>query len=190
MKDVLLVCGFGRCGSSLMMQMLQAGGIPVAGEYPAFEHDGARVGAIDMGWLEQQAGRAVKVLDPHKSPSIDFLPHLAIWIDRNEEEQAKSHAKFLAALTGIVMDRGQRRAFAASFRQERRHAMRCASGNPDRLYRTTFEMLVETPAAVLTVLTPWLANFGFALDAERAKSVVRPRGRKCLPHLLELELLA
>jgi len=189
-SDVILVCGFGRCGSSLMMQMLDAGGIQTTGRHPSFEDDHARLGQVDLEWLGQQHGRAVKVLDPHKCPRMDHIQHIAIWLDRDPTEQTKSHAKFIRALMGIEMTRPQRRAFEGSFRRERMHAMSCASGDLDRLFRTSFELLVSNPAAVLTVLVPWLASFGFTLNADRAKSVVRPRTSKCLPHLLETELLA
>ena len=33
----LLVAGLGRCGTSLMMQMLAAAGLPCVGEFPAYE---------------------------------------------------------------------------------------------------------------------------------------------------------
>lgn len=36
-NHTIIVTGFG--GSSLVMQMLEAGGVPVTGEYPAFEHE-------------------------------------------------------------------------------------------------------------------------------------------------------
>ena len=36
---ILLICGHGRCGSSLVMQMLAAGGVKCAGKYPDFEPD-------------------------------------------------------------------------------------------------------------------------------------------------------
>lgn len=189
-SGVLLVCGFGRCGSSLMMQMLRAGGVPTIGEFPDFEDARTCLGQMNLEWLGQQHGQAVKVLDPHKCPRMDGLRRIAIWIDRDPAEQAKSHAKFMAATMGIAMSRANRRAFESSFRRERLHAMRCASRDQDRLFRTTFEMLVESPSAVLTTITPWLSSFGFALDSDRAKSVVRPRGRKCLPTLPETELLS
>jgi len=186
---VLTVCGFGRCGSSLVMQMLAAGGIATTGDYPAFEDDRMNFTAFDLRWLAEQRGRAVKILDPHKVPEFKSVPHIAIWIDRDPREQAKSHAKFVAAVMGIDVSREHRKAIANSFRQERREAMLCASADPARLYRTTFEQIVEAPAAVLTVLIPWLAAFGFHLDFDAARAVVRRRSRKCLPYMLEAMLI-
>lgn len=37
MDTLILVCGFGRCGSSLVMQMLDVGGLPVVGSFPDYE---------------------------------------------------------------------------------------------------------------------------------------------------------
>ena len=36
-RPTVFVCGHGRCGSSMVMQMLDAGGFPCFGEYPAYE---------------------------------------------------------------------------------------------------------------------------------------------------------
>ena len=38
------VAGFGRCGTSLTMAMLQAGGLPVSGSETVFENAGANAG--------------------------------------------------------------------------------------------------------------------------------------------------
>lgn len=61
----LIVTGLGRCGTTMTMAMLDAGGFAVAGPRPSYE-DAARfgIGRIDHAWLDRQAGRAVTVVDP------------------------------------------------------------------------------------------------------------------------------
>lgn len=187
---VLAVCGFGRCGSSLLMQMLSAGGIETTGPYPSFEDYRSNFVSFDLPWFAEQRGRAVKILDPHKAPSIDGVSHVAIWIDRDPGEQAKSFSKFLRATMAIDMTRVTRRRFEKSFRRERQDAMRKASTDPARLFRLTFEQLVEQPQFVLSVLAPWLEGFGFRIAQDAALTAVVPRGRKCLPYFLEASLIA
>jgi hypothetical protein len=36
---VIVVAGLGRCGTSLVMQMLAAAGLPCVGSFPDFEDD-------------------------------------------------------------------------------------------------------------------------------------------------------
>lgn len=184
---VLVVCGFGRCGSSLMMQMLNAGGISTSGRYPAFEDECANLAAFDIARLAEMRGRAVKVLDPHEAPSMDHIPHAAIWIDRNPKQQAKSFAKFSATVLGFHVDRGMRVACENSYRRERPGAMRAASADPSNLFRTTFEILIKSPGAAMTVLAEWLQPFGFRLDADRAATAALHRGTECLSYMLEFE---
>jgi hypothetical protein len=60
-QPIILVAGLGRCGSSLVMRLLDAAGVPTVGTFPAFEEQTLPRDAL--GWVEAYAGRAVKVLD-------------------------------------------------------------------------------------------------------------------------------
>ena len=69
---VTIVSGLPRSGTSLMMQMLQAGGMPLLtdGERAPdehnprgyLEHERVKHSHTDLSWLEQAGGRAVKVV--------------------------------------------------------------------------------------------------------------------------------
>ena len=60
-----IVTGFGRCGSTMLMRMLDAGGMPVVADSRAsFESELFRV-PKPTDW-QQYRGRAIKVLDPHR----------------------------------------------------------------------------------------------------------------------------
>ncbi len=98
---VILICGFGRCGSSLIMQMLKAAGIDVDGTPPYYETEKA----YDGQWVSEQRGRAVKILEPHRHdrnfPDGDYR---CIWLDRDHKQQALSHVKFHTEKKGLIIE--------------------------------------------------------------------------------------
>jgi hypothetical protein len=49
----------------------------------------------DPAWIAGCGGKAVKLVNPHLVPSIPFGPHRAIWLDRDEQERARSLAVYL-----------------------------------------------------------------------------------------------
>ena len=77
--SVTIVSGLPRSGTSLMMQMLQAGGMPPLTDGRRvpdednprgyFEHEGVKHSRSDVSWLEQAGGKVVKVVHL-------LLPHL------------------------------------------------------------------------------------------------------------------
>lgn len=118
------VCGFGRCGSSMVMEMLYRGGIPlVAGTQPISRElpDLERVADLTP---EDLAGRAVKLLDYHtRAPLPQAQQWRFVWIDRNAMEQARSTAKFLKGIAGIRLPAGSTRDLARSYRRDRDPAL-------------------------------------------------------------------
>jgi hypothetical protein len=142
---VTLVCGFGRCGSSLVMQMLRAGGMAVTGNWPAFEAEQANGAAFNAAWVSQQHGSAVKVLDIHR-PEI-ALPagqYRSIWLDRDPYQQALSHAKFVRIMFGLPMDRAHRRRFERSLIEDRPAAI-AALRNLGPVLCIRFETILARP---------------------------------------------
>ena len=69
---VTVVSGLPRSGTSLMMQMLQAGGLSLLTDERRaadkhnprgyFEYEAVKNSRVDVSWLEQARGRAVKVI--------------------------------------------------------------------------------------------------------------------------------
>ena len=101
MKHLIIVTGLGRCGSSLAMQMLRAGGVPCLGEWPAFEEPQAEGMKIEP----HHAGHAVKVIDPlrRELSSLEIsraLPIRWVCLRRRPLDQARSMAKLLAVTMG------------------------------------------------------------------------------------------
>lgn len=184
---LVLVAGLGRCGSSLLMQMLDAGGYPIVpghGGAPGYEHP-ANVG---RGQLPPGASGALKWLDPQRlAPPPKAEVRGSILLLRDNREQSRSHIKFLSAL-GFDTRGATVRQHAASLRQDEPRARRelVARGS---LYVVQFEELIARPRTALAALRSWI---GSDLDIEGAASVVRERetGSGCLPYLLEERLLA
>jgi hypothetical protein len=142
-ERVLAICGFPRSGSSLVMQMLAAGGFPCVGEFPAFEEYRPR-----PGWpgYRRCAGKAVKLLDSMLpfGPTPPEIPQSFILMVRDPREQAKSFAKLLKATVGEEMTRGQIRDIADSFRADEPRLMGLLRGlGPLLLLR--FEHLLLRP---------------------------------------------
>lgn len=101
-KPILFVAGFGRCGTTMMMTMLDRGGFPVVGPRPAYEvGEMSPMAKPDPQWLRACAGKAVKWIDPIKARiSRNDLPTapVIIHMDRDKRNMAASQVKFLSML--------------------------------------------------------------------------------------------
>lgn len=100
MADIhVFVAGFGRCGTTAMMQLLWAGGAPVAGPPPSFEDSRLGPGTTDLEWVRAQRGKAMKWIDPSRSLLPGDIKAKTIWMDRAVKDQARSQLKMLTTLT-------------------------------------------------------------------------------------------
>lgn len=136
---ITLVCGFGRCGSSLIMQMLAAGGMPMTGQPTMYEDARASHTRLDPEWIRAQEGKAVKFLTPH----VDTLlpaDYRIIWLDRDIKAQAKSHARFMRTMGGVA----NRKATEHNIKANRKKAIRyCQSLGEVQFFR--FEDILQDP---------------------------------------------
>lgn len=95
-QSIIVVSGMPRSGTSLMMQMLAAGGVPIFTDKkrPAdpnnyhgyFEHEAVKTIEKNTRWLENVKGRAIKII----SPLLRYLPekydYKIIFMERNIDE--------------------------------------------------------------------------------------------------------
>lgn len=104
MEKIIVVSGLTRCGSSLMMQMLHAGGCPVSCEHGneaiSGEHSD-QLSALREIAIGLADGKAIKCLDIHRFPLPPNKQYVIIWMKRDFKEQAKSIAKFMQMLLGV-----------------------------------------------------------------------------------------
>lgn len=192
-KPVLLICGLGRCGLSLTMQMLDAGGVPCFGEFPAYETDHLGIGApLTEKFMNERRGQAVKLLDPHRSMISRSVPFVFIWLDRDAKEQTKSQLKLVQHALGgrhTFSDVNQK-AWAESLTRDRNEALLYSLGkNTPRLF-VAFELLLSHSQSEARRISGWLAEHGIQMDPLKAAKAVIPRGPKCLPNLdIEIGLI-
>ena len=173
----VLVAGITRSGLSLTMQMLQAGGYPTVGDYPAFE-------CFPMGLIPWGAigDRAVKVVDVQRQ----FPPqgqYSVILLRRDLIEQAKSFNKFSQAFGLPAMSTLKIR---ASFSRDYGLISRWLQ-HQHRYMELRFETLIQEPDKAAASLQEFL---GQPMDLGKMKAAVRKRDAYCYPGLLELELIA
>lgn len=178
---LLLVAGLGRCGTTMVMQMLNAGGLRCAGTWPAFEDIPFSPSRVDQGWVAEQDGRAVKWIDPTATPPF-AARGAAIYLTRDTRQQAASIAKLL----GINLDRAGRRALRSSLDRDNPRALLrvAAMVGPENVMRLTFEQILDDPAATARRLS----NFSFARrfpmpDVDLAAAAVVRRSPRCAPDL-------
>lgn len=184
----VIVSGLGRCGSSLTMQMLAAGGLKALGAAPGYEVSQSMLGVLTPSWLTAQQDCAVKILDPHRlADDVLNLPGQSIiWLTRNLDEQAASQAKFLRLLAGVPVNRKGARGLRSLLREDTDRCHRLLNRLKAPVLRLTFEHLVTHPAGAAETIAAFLPDHG--LDPHRMARAVVPRDTRCLPGLLELEL--
>lgn len=107
-EEIIIVSGLPRSGTSLIMQMLQAGGVPLltdnvrkpdrANPRGYFEHDAVKELQNNPELMERASGKAIKVI----SHLLQHLPsdysYKVIFINRNIDEVLDSQEKMLAHL--------------------------------------------------------------------------------------------
>lgn len=176
----VVVTGLARSGLTATCQMLAAGGMRVAGAYPAFEP--FEVGCIPWGRVN---GQVVKLVDGHR-----HLPprgrYAVIRLQRDLSQQAKSFAKFTAAMFGVAasLSSGGAERVVASFRRDYEMIDQWAS-EQQQVMRLEFERIIEQPKVVASELAAFL---GVSLDVDAAAGVIIPRSPECHPELLELRM--
>ena len=152
---VFVVAGFKRCGSSLVMQMLAAGGMDVTGSPPT--HETAQAGStFDAHWIERQKGRVVKILAPNVHPLPKKCPMRSIWLDRDPREQAKSALKMHSTFGGRspLSGRDVLRKGEAKLRRNRQRAIGAIRSRGPVL-EMKFEDILASPTDAATSLAEW-----------------------------------
>lgn len=187
-KETIVVCGLARCGTSLMMKMLHAGGVEPLCDPEclgfSYEYDLTTRLPHNVAWLSLAEGRALKLLDPHRWQLPKDRPYLFILLSRNTEEQAKSHIKFLKAL-GVPVSRKDVPLVEQSLRRDLPVARTLLSSYPQSsVLELRFENILRKPLTAAGKVSEFIKRDDF--DVAAATRVVMKRSPECLPYLLEL----
>ena len=105
-KEIVVVSGLPRSGTSMMMKMLEAGGIPpltdeireADADNPRGYYEFERVKKLDKGdtaWLPQAEGKAVKVISALLKHLPDTYAYKVIFMQRHMPEILASQRKML-----------------------------------------------------------------------------------------------
>jgi len=186
MSDIItVVTGFGRSGTSLLMQMLAAGGMPMLDRYPSFENDNAVRLPRYHKWLDAYKGKAVKILDPQNFMPPKGYEYRFIWTRRNYTEQAKSMRKFLNTVAGVPVPASSVDDFALSYQRGEAWALGAISALGSVLC-VTFEALLQPSDDLLLDIQ---SHVQIDLNLTAMKRVPVKRSPRCLKGLLELSLM-
>lgn len=203
MSSVVIVSGLGRCGSSLVMQMLAAAGLRCAGSFPSFE-DMAVAPSLDYlcppvkdrmkvdvdlatpgpsrEWFDDY--QAVKILGAHRVNLSRCYPLEAcvIWIDRTSIEQAKSQLKVNRRQNPRFLvehpDKKVLDTFRAVLASERKMAVEALIPAPRIEMR--FEDIIRFPVSSAERIRDFVKAHGHHnLDAKAMASAVVARPVEC-----------
>jgi hypothetical protein len=187
MKDVItVVSGFGRCGSTLMMRLIHAAGIPVVADSMegGLEYGPALKLPKESEWLKGCIGKVVKILDPQRYTPPPGLPYRFIWLNRDPTQQAKSQIKMLQTIFGAACVRNEPAVLARSMVRDRPTAIAAMQKLSKEVAVFRFEDLIESPVMQCMRLAGWL---GKSVDVAALASIIRNRETDCLPYMAELD---
>lgn len=152
-SEIIIVSGLPRSGTSLMMQMLQSGGVEVVtdnvrtadADNPRgyYELEKVKRMKTDASWLPETRGKAFKMV----SQLLYDLPaseqYRVIFMDRDLEEMLLSQEKMLQRLGGIAAPREpMKRAYALHL--ARLHEWLRRQGHM-KVLRVSYNDLMERP---------------------------------------------
>lgn len=192
---ITVVTGLPRSGTTMMMRMLEAGGIypyydtsrPLLFEKAGVEYvnfnrilrETGEVRDLNTGWLDKCHGKAVKILHPanHEIPNKDYR---FIWMDRKLKHMAQSQRKY-GERSGLQrpsvedLTREIRRARKAGKEKLREYPMIVVK----------FEEVLKNAKWQSVRVSAFLQK---DMDLDAMAAVVVKRPKHCLPYMMEERL--
>jgi hypothetical protein len=178
---ITIVSGLPRSGTSMMMKMLEAGGMPVLTDHIRaadadnpkgyYEFEGVKQIARDQSWLPQARGKAVKIISEllkHLPPDYEYK---VIFMQRQIEEILASQRQMLIRRGGTPSRAGDEK-LAALFR---RHLVWLDSrlqkqANTELVY-VDYGAVIANPAGQAKRINQFLRH---RLDVEAMAGMVDP----------------
>jgi hypothetical protein len=180
---ITIVSGLPRSGTSMMMKMLAAGGLPpLTDEIRSADRDNPegyyefeRVKQLDKGdtaWLPEARGRAVKVISAllrHLPPGYEYR---ILFMRRSTEEILASQTKMLIR-RGEPVDRVSDEELAALYEKHLQQVYAWLESQPHvAVLDVSYNQLVEQPEVALVAVNRFL---GGSLDVKKMCRVVDAR---------------
>ena len=176
-KVIVVVSGLPRSGTSMMMRMLEAGGMPLLtdatraadGNNPRgyYEFEAVKGMKTDSTWIGQAQGKAVKIV----APLVRWLPaghsYAVIFLRRDLDEVLASQD---AMMGGAEAD--ARAAMKQRFRQELNTSFGWLSTQPGlRVFYQDYRRVVQEPGSSARAIRDFL---GRDLDIAAMAATVEP----------------
>ena len=179
-SEIILVSGLPRSGTSMMMQMLAAGGLPIFSDGNRiadennpkgyYEADLVKGLAKKNKWLHDCDGQVVKVV----SPLIQFLPqgvdYKVIYMRRPIPEIISSQSRMLGRLGESAADLEDQQ-MAQVMRSQTHSAISLLSLHENPLLRLAYADVIADPQATAAAINEFL---GLQLDETAMAQVVDP----------------
>ena len=179
---VTVVSGLPRSGTSLAMQMIHAGGIPALTDGQRTSDDSNPRGYFelervkqlkqDKSWLDEAAGKVVKVIHLLLAELPDDRPYRVVFMQRDLREVVQSQATMLAR-SGRPGGQLAPERLIAVYEQQLKTVEQWLAARPNfSVLRVPYAQLVSDPAGVVPTVNAFL---GGTLDEARMRAAVDPR---------------
>ncbi len=175
---IIVVSGLPRSGTSLMMQMLEAGGLPILTDNLRtadpdnpkgyYEFEGVKQLERDQSWLASAAGKVVKVV----SPLLRYLPaehsYKIVFMQRDLEEVLASQRQMLQRRGRSAPNDDE--AMAATFRRHLADVEAWLAKQPNiEVLSVTYNAVIDQPAEQIARVNAFL---GGVLDTAAVVQVI------------------
>lgn len=178
---VTVVSGLPRSGTSLAMQMIHAGGIPALTDGQRTSDDSNPRGYFelervkqlkqDKSWLDEAAGKVVKVIHLLLAELPDDRPYRVVFMQRDLREVVQSQATMLAR-SGRAGGQLAPERLIAVYEQQLKTVEQWLAARPNfSVLRVPYAQLVSDPSGVVPTVNAFL---GGTLDEARMRAAVDP----------------
>lgn len=178
---VTVVSGLPRSGTSLAMQMIHAGGIPALTDGQRTSDDSNPRGYFelervkqlkqDKSWLDDAAGKVVKVIHLLLAELPDDRPYRVVFMQRDLREVVQSQATMLAR-SGRTGGQLPPERLIAVYEQQLKTVEQWLAARPNfSVLRVPYAQLVSEPSGVVPTVNAFL---GGTLDEARMRAAVDP----------------
>ena len=178
---VTVVSGLPRSGTSLAMQMIHAGGMPALTDGQRTSDDSNPRGYFelervkqlkqDKSWLDDAAGKVVKVIHLLLAELPDDRPYRVVFMQRDLREVVQSQATMLAR-SGRAGGQLAPERLIAVYEQQLKTVEQWLAARPNfSVLRVPYAQLVSDPSGVVPTVNAFL---GGTLDEARMRAAVDP----------------
>jgi hypothetical protein len=182
MKPIIIVTGCGRCGSTLLMRMLHAGGVPViVDNYVSFELKESYFLNHKMITSRFKPGHAIKIIDLFKHKFELTKDFKIIYLKRNIREQGKSQIKLLRETGAVINGSQPHKTMARQIDADNKKALQLFRAKKYNLLVVNFEDLLNSSFETTHEIYHFINDM--TLDGEAMLRQIKTRSTDCAPDM-------